>query len=61
MTTPNWMIEGTVRAPWRARSVRHKRRSTDRRSLNVLDIALAFAVMVLATWGIIELNSLLLH
>jgi hypothetical protein len=61
MNTPNWMMDATAFAPRRAKSVRHKRRSTDRRRLNVVDLLLAFAVMLVTTWGISELNALMLH
>jgi len=61
MNTPQWMIEASTHAPKRAKPVRHKRRSTDRRGLNVVDVTLAFLTMLVTMWSICELNSLLLH
>jgi hypothetical protein len=59
MNTRNWMMDAAISSPRGAKSARHKRRSTDRRGLNVVDLMLALAVMVVTTWGISELNSLL--
>ena len=61
MNTPQWMIEAPAHAPPRAKSVRHHRRSTDRRRLNAVDVTLAFLAMLVTMWGICELNSLLLR
>jgi hypothetical protein len=60
MNTPNWMMAATAEAPRRAKSVRHRRRSSDRRGLTG-DLILAFAAMAAAMLGIYVLNSLLLH
>ena len=60
MNTPQWMIEASNHAPRRAKPARHKRRSTDRRGLQVLNVALAFLAMLVTMWGIWELNSLML-
>ena len=61
MNTPQWMIEASNHPPSRAKAARHKRRSTDRRDLRVLDVALAFVAMLVTMWGIWELNSLMLR
>jgi hypothetical protein len=60
MNTPNWMSVATADAPRRAKSGRHRRRSSDRRALSA-DLMLAFAAMVAAMLGIYVLNSLMLH
>jgi hypothetical protein len=61
MNTPHWMIEAPAPAPPRAKPVRHNRRSTDRASLNLVDVSLAFVAMLATMWAICELNSLMLH
>ena len=61
MNTPQWMIEAPAQAPPRAKSARHRRRSTDRQKLNVVDVTLAFLAMLGTMWAILELNSLLLR
>jgi len=61
MNTPQWMTDAQTPAAPRAKSVRHNRRSTDRAPLNVVDLSLAFLVMLVTLWSIFELNSLLLH
>jgi hypothetical protein len=60
MNTPNWMLDAPARAQRRAKSTRHNRRSTDRRRPS-LDVMLAFGAMLVSSWGIYELTSLLLH
>jgi hypothetical protein len=56
MNTPQWMMEASAPAR-RAKSVRHKRRSTDRL---YFDLALVFAFVALMTSGLSELHLLLL-
>ena len=61
MNTPSWMMDAAVHAPRRAKPARHQRRSTDSRGLNVVEIILAFAAMLVTLWGFSELNALLLR
>jgi hypothetical protein len=60
MNTPNWMTEASAHAPMRAKLARHNRRSTDHSGLTV-DVMLAFAAMLVTTWVVYELTSLMLH
>ena len=60
MNTPNWMLDAPANAARRAKMARrHNRRSTDRR-VN-LDVLLAFGAMLVTSWAVYEVTSLLLH
>ena len=60
MNTPNWMTDAPANAARRAGMARRqRRRSTDRRSN--LDVVLAFGAMLLASWAVYEVTSLLLR
>lgn len=61
MNTPTWMIDAAAAAPRRAKAARRRRRASDRRPLNTVDLALAFAAMVVTTWLFTQLNALLLR
>ena len=61
MNTPTWMMDAAPSTPQRAKAARHQRRSSDRRSAKVVDLALAFAAMVVTTWLFTQLNALLLR
>jgi hypothetical protein len=60
MNTPNWMLDAPAHAARRAGMARrHRRRSTDRR-LN-WDVVLAFVAMLVTSWAVYEVTSLLLR
>jgi hypothetical protein len=60
MNTPNWMMDAAMPAPRRAKAVRHKRRSTDRRG-PAADVMVALAVVLTTAFGIYVVNALLLR